>query len=81
MAVLNGDPGKPGSYAIMRKFPDGYVFPPHSHPSDENVVVLTGTMLVGMGETFSESALVALSAGSYAFMPRGTRHYHLPPTT
>ena len=75
MAVLNGDPGKAAPYAITGTFPNGYVFPPHAHPADENVVVISGTLLVGMGEVFSESSLVALTAGSYAFMPRGTRHF------
>lgn len=75
MAALNGDPGKDGNYTITGKFPDGYVFPPHSHPAEENVFVMSGTLLVGMGDTFNESTLVALPAGSYAFMPKGTRHY------
>lgn len=75
MAVLNGDPGKAAPYAITGTFPNGYVFPPHAHPADENVVVISGTLLVGMGDAFSESSLVALSPGSYAFMPRGTRHF------
>ena len=75
MAVLNGDPGKAGTYTISGTFPDGYVFPPHSHPADENVVVIRGTLLVGMGESFNDSSLMALTAGSYAFMPPGTRHF------
>jgi quercetin dioxygenase-like cupin family protein len=75
MAVLNGDPAKPGPYTITGTFPDGYVFPPHAHPAEENIFVTHGTMLVGMGDTFNQSSLIALTAGSYAFMPRGTRHY------
>jgi quercetin dioxygenase-like cupin family protein len=75
MAVLNGDPAKPGPYTITGTFPDGYVFPPHAHPAEENIFVTHGTMLVGMGDTFNQSSLIALAAGSYAFMPPGTRHY------
>jgi|RhiMethySRZTD1v2_1073278.scaffolds.fasta_scaffold455676_2 quercetin dioxygenase-like cupin family protein len=75
MAVLNGDPAKPGRYAITGTFPDGYVFPPHAHPAEENIVVTHGTMLVGIGDTFNEASLIALTAGSYAFMPPATRHY------
>ena len=41
-AVLDGDPFKDGSFYTLRlKMPDGYKIPPHWHPTDENVTVLT----------------------------------------
>src|SRR5688500_19865787 len=49
IAVLEGDPGKAGAFAIRAMFPDGYKVPPHWHPTDERVVVLQGTLLLGMG--------------------------------
>lgn len=41
MAVLVGDPSKPGApYVFRSKLPDGYKSPPHWHPTDENVTLL-----------------------------------------
>jgi quercetin dioxygenase-like cupin family protein len=48
--VLSGDPSKPGSAFVLRIHNDaGYVCPPHTHPTDENIVVVKGSWSVGMG--------------------------------
>ncbi len=76
MAVLRGDPSKAGApFTIRAKFPDGYRVLPHWHPTDENVSVVQGTMVVGMGSKFDESAGSEMPAGSYALMPKGVRHF------
>ena len=76
MAVLMGDPSKPGMpYVLRAKLPDGYKVPPHWHPTDENVTILEGSLLVGKGETFEPSQMKELSAGSFMRMPRTMRHY------
>jgi len=41
MAVLEGDPAKPGSFVFRVKVPDGYKIPLHTHPKPERVTVLT----------------------------------------
>ena len=74
-AILAGDPGKPGPYTIRVKMPDGYKVPPHWHPTDENVTVIQGTLMVGRGETFAEKASEELPAGSYMRMPKTMRHF------
>src|SRR6266487_3025896 len=35
MAVLDGDPGKAGSFTIRLKMPAGYKIPAHTHPTTE----------------------------------------------
>ena len=76
LAVLEGDPSKTGSsFALRIKFPDGYKVPPHWHPTDERVLVLTGTLGVGVGEKFDPAAGHELPTGSYAVMPQGVRHF------
>lgn len=76
VAVLEGDPSKPGGHFAMRaKMPDGYKIPPHWHPTDERVVVLQGTLGMGMGEKFDPAAGRELPPGSYAVMPAGARHF------
>ena len=76
MAVLDGDPGKAGMpFVIRAKFPDGYKVAPHWHPTDENVVVLSGTFMVGTGDKFDEKAMTSLPAGGFVRMPKMMHHY------
>jgi len=76
MAVLSGDPSKAGAaFTIRVKIPDGYKVPPHWHPTDENVNVVEGTLMVGMGNKFDESKGTELPAGSYVLMPKRVRHF------
>ncbi|HKQ78096.1 MAG TPA: cupin domain-containing protein [Blastocatellia bacterium] len=75
IAVLAGDPTKAGPFTIRVKFPDGYKIMPHWHPTDENITVIEGVLGMGTGEKFDQSAAHELTAGSFARMPKGTRHY------
>jgi quercetin dioxygenase-like cupin family protein len=74
-AVLSGDPSKTGLYVLRAKMPDGYKVPPHWHPTDENVTVLKGTLMVGKGGKFNADASEALPAGSFMRMPKEMRHF------
>ncbi len=76
LAVLEGDPTKAGgTYTIRAKLPDGYKIPPHWHPVTENVTVIEGALYMGMGDKFDEAAGRELTAGSFASMPTGVRHF------
>ena len=76
VAVLAGDPSQAGSAFVMRaKFPDGYKVPPHWHPTDENVTVISGSFLIGMGEKMDESSMKALGPGGFVRMGKKTPHY------
>jgi quercetin dioxygenase-like cupin family protein len=75
MAVLDGDPGKPGLFTLRAKLPDGYTVPPHSHPTDEHVTVVSGTLMAAMGAKLDEGAMQAMNAGAYTKMPARMNHY------
>jgi hypothetical protein len=76
LAVLAGDPTKPGAaFTIRAKLPDGYQVPPHWHPTDENVTVIQGTLLVGRGEKLDLQKTEELPAGSFMRMPKTMRHF------
>lgn len=75
ITVLSGDPAKAGVYTIRLRLADGTKIPPHWHPQDENVTVLRGTFLAGMGEKYDEAALQELPPGSYVQMPKEMRHF------
>jgi hypothetical protein len=75
IAVLSGDPSKPGPYTIRLKMSDGGRVAPHWHPEDENVTVLQGTFLAGMGDKFDASAMHEFPVGSYVLMPKQMHHF------
>jgi quercetin dioxygenase-like cupin family protein len=75
LAVLDGDPGKAGLFAIRLKFPDGYQIAPHWHPTDEHLTVLQGTMIVGMGDKVSAGNEQELATGGFVKLPAEMRHY------
>lgn len=75
IAVLAGDPSKPGPYAVRLLLPDGATFGPHSHASAEWVTVLQGTLMVGLGDTMDAAKMTALPAGAFAAVPAGAHHY------
>jgi quercetin dioxygenase-like cupin family protein len=76
MAVLSGDPAKAGSqYTVRLKLADGTQIAPHMHGDIENVTVLSGTLMVGVGNAVNPASMLALTPGSYASIPAGTPHY------
>jgi quercetin dioxygenase-like cupin family protein len=75
LAVLDGDPNKPGSFTIRLQTPAGYKIPPHTHPSTERVTVIAGSAYVGMGDKFDEAAGKEMSAGGFVVLPAGMSHY------
>jgi quercetin dioxygenase-like cupin family protein len=76
IATVSGDPDKAGSPFVIRfKYLGKARIPPHWHPVDEHVTVLSGTFRIGMGERGAESATTALAAGAYAFVPAKMAHF------
>jgi quercetin dioxygenase-like cupin family protein len=75
IALVEGDPSKKGPFVMRARMPDGYRIPPHTHPKDERVTVLSGTLYLGMGGTFDKKAGKALPAGSYARTGAGMKHF------
>lgn len=74
-AVLYGDPGEAGLFALRLKLPDGYHLAPHIHPEPEVVTVISGTFLIGMGEDADPEAAEALDPGGFFAFPPGMTHY------
>jgi quercetin dioxygenase-like cupin family protein len=75
MAVLMGDPGKPGPFTTRMNAPAGYTVRPHTHPTTERLTVISGTFRVGMGDKFDEVAMKDLTAGGYVVLPPGMQHF------
>ena len=76
IAVLAGDPTKAAAYTIRLKFPANYAIPAHSHPTDENVVVLSGAVTFGMGDKLIKTmSNKTLTVGGFALMPADMNHF------
>jgi len=74
MAVLEGDPTKEGPFVVRFQFPEGYHIAPHTHPKTERVTVISGTLLLAMGDNLDRSAAKPLNTGTYGFWPAGMKH-------
>ena len=57
------------------KVPAGYRVPPHWHPTDEHVPVISGSLAIGMGDTLDTKKSKTLKAGGYAVAPANMHHY------
>jgi uncharacterized RmlC-like cupin family protein len=75
LAVLTGDPGKPGTYVIRVKVPAGYRIPAHWHSTAENLTVISGAVNVGMGAKLDKSASTVLGVGSFTYLPPKMNHF------
>jgi quercetin dioxygenase-like cupin family protein len=75
IAVLEGDPAKEGPFVFRIKLPDGFRVQPHTHPKSERVTVISGTLMLGMGDKFDEKAAKEMPAGAYGYWPAGMKHF------
>jgi quercetin dioxygenase-like cupin family protein len=75
LAVLAGDPASNGLVTLRMRMPAGYKIPPHWHPTEEHVTILSGSLSVGMGDTLDEAQAKTLTAGGYAVAPANMHHF------
>jgi len=77
IAVLSGNPTQAVPYVVRLKFPANYAIPAHSHPTDENVVVISGAVTFGMGDKLVKGAQAnkTLPPGGYALAPANMNHF------
>jgi len=76
IAKIVGDPAKAGGYyAYLLKVPDGAVVAPHFHGMTENVTVISGILMVGLGDAVDRAKMKPLPAGAIASIPAGLHHY------
>jgi quercetin dioxygenase-like cupin family protein len=76
LAVVVGEPTKPGPYTIRVKVPDGVKLMPHRHPEDRVYTVISGVFYIGLGDEFDADKLNAYPPGSVVVLPGDTPHFH-----
>jgi len=75
IAVLTGDPFKPGPYVMRLKMPAGYKIAPHWHTQTENLTVISGAFRIGSGDTVDKMHAHLMTAGGFHYLPAKAHHY------
>ena len=75
VAVLKGDPGKAGMFTIHLKTPANYSVPPHWHPTDEHVTLVSGKVAYGMSGRLDRFNAQSLTAGQSIVMKAKQHHW------
>ncbi|CDZ39029.1 Cupin domain-containing protein [Neorhizobium galegae bv. officinalis] len=76
VAVLVGDPTRPGPYAVRVTLPAGTRMAPHRHPEDRLYTVISGVFYIGRGYVSDEDKLEAFAPGTLIVLPGGQAHFH-----
>jgi hypothetical protein len=75
VAVLAGDPSKPGPFRIQLEMPDGYEIRPHRHSKSEHIKVVKGNLWIGRGEDWDDKELFPHARGDTAGFAAQEAHY------
>lgn len=76
LASVSGDFNAENAPFVIRiRCADGTKIPAHWHPTDENVTVLKGAFLVGMGDSYDEGKLRTMNVGNFVTMPKEMHHF------
>jgi hypothetical protein len=74
LAVLYGDPSKPGPFGVRMKIPANATIPSHSHSNPEYITILSGNAMIGWGMHADPAKGDALGPGSFFWMKAGDHH-------
>ena len=75
VAIIEGPITEAVPFTFRLKFPANYKIAPHWHPAIERVTVLSGTIHLGVGDTFDQAKAKALPAGSISIMEPKMHHF------
>lgn len=79
--TVSGDPAKSGEPFVIRIHAEaGFIIMPHTHPVDENIVVVKGSWALGMGERYNQKALEPMEVGTFGRSPKKMAHFALSKT-
>ena len=74
MVVLEGDPKGADLFTVRFRISGKFMMPPHWHPKDERVTVLSGTAAVAFGANAERQDAKEFGAGDYYVNARNTVH-------
>src|SRR3954463_9937176 len=75
MAVLEGSPKAEGMFTMRVRIPAGSAIPPHWHPRQERVTILSGAVDLGFGTVANAGKTTRYRAGSFYVNPPRVMHF------
>ncbi len=66
-------PGESFTYAFF--IPAGFWDAPHRHSADSRIVVISGQLKLGYGDSFDKAQAESFGVGGYLLVPANTVHY------
>jgi quercetin dioxygenase-like cupin family protein len=72
--VLEGDPQAPGFFSVRFRVTGDFFIPPHTHPKDERVAVISGRVSVAFGANGSRADAKHFGPGDYYINARDAVH-------
>lgn len=75
IAVLSGDPTKPGPFVLRVEFPANTLVAQHRHATTENLTVISGSFEHGIGEKVDRAHERLMEPGGFLFLPGNVPHY------
>jgi quercetin dioxygenase-like cupin family protein len=70
-AVIDGDPKSTGPFVMRLMLPPNTTIKAHTHPANENVTILSGTLYFAAGDKPDPKAGKAFGPGSYFSIAQG----------
>src|SRR4051812_30185168 len=74
-AVLEGSPTTDGMFTMRLRIPAGSAIPPHWHPREERVTILSGAVNLGFGSVADAGKTKRYAAGSFYVNPPRVMHF------
>src|SRR3954451_9189813 len=74
-AVLEGNPKADGMFTMRLRIPAGSAIPPHWHPREERVTILSGAVDLGFGSVANAAKTRRYAAGSFYVNPPRVMHF------
>lgn len=74
MAVLDGDPRIADLFTVRFRVYETFVMPPHTHPKDERVTVISGSVAVAFGAEATRQDATEFGPGDYYVNAREAVH-------
>ncbi len=75
MAILEGNPRAEGMFTMRVRIPAGSAIPPHWHPRQERVTILSGAVDLGFGSVANKDSVTRYRSGSFYVNPPRVMHY------
>lgn len=75
ISILEGNPKQEGIFTIRVQVPSYFKIPVHTHPKDERVTVISGSIYVGFGDRMDTTKADKFTVGSYYLNPANTSHF------